>query len=89
MAIEDRVREWDTQYMDLATIGRFMILGGLVLAAAGVLLVLGSRIPGLGQLPGDIIIQRDGFTLYFPLATMIVVSVVLTVILNIAARLFR
>lgn len=80
---------WDTEGMDLSAIGRVMVIAGIMLALAGLLLVLGARIPWLGRLPGDIVVQRDGFTLFFPLVTMIVVSVVLTIILNIAARLFR
>jgi hypothetical protein len=66
-----------------------MVIGGVTLALAGLLIMLGGRIPWFGQLPGDIVIRRDGFTLFFPLATMIVLSIVLTVILNIASRLFR
>ena len=66
-----------------------MVVAGVVLAVLGVLFMVGARIPGFGQLPGDIVIRRDGFTLYLPFVTMIVVSVVLTIALNIAGRLFR
>jgi hypothetical protein len=75
--------------MDLSDLGRPVLTAGIVLVLVGGLLMLGGHIPWLGRLPGDIVIQRDGFTLYFPLVTMLVVSVVLTILLNLAARLFR
>lgn len=46
----------------------------------GLVLILGTRILPLGRLPGDIVIRRDGFTLYFPLMTSIVLSLVLTLV---------
>ena len=56
-----------------------LIILGLVLLAAGLLWPVISKL-GLGRLPGDIIIRRDGFSFYFPLTTMIIVSIVLTLI---------
>jgi hypothetical protein len=51
---------------------------------------VGDSIPArLGRLPGDIVIQRDNFTLYIPLGTMIVLSLVLSLLLNLAARFFN
>jgi hypothetical protein len=70
-------------------VGRVLMVAGGVLFVFGVILVLAGRIPGLGQLPGDISIQRDNFTLYFPLGTMILLSIVLTVLLNLIARFWR
>ncbi len=58
---------------------RTLILIGLLILAAGLLWPWISRL-GLGRLPGDIIIQREGFTFYFPITTMILVSVVLTIV---------
>jgi hypothetical protein len=58
---------------------RFLILLGLVILAIGLLWPILSRL-GLGRLPGDIVIQRDNFTFYFPLATCILISVVLSVV---------
>ncbi len=74
---------------DFATIGRLFIIFGLVLAGLGLLFLLAGRVPGLGRLPGDIVIQTDNITCFFPLATMILLSILLTVVLNIVARLFR
>ena len=59
---------------------RTLILLGLALVAAGLLWPLLTRL-GLGRLPGDIIIDRDNFTLHLPLTTMILVSVVLSLLL--------
>jgi hypothetical protein len=63
-------------------------LGVLLIVVGGLLLLLG-RVPGMGRLPGDIIIQRDGFSLYVPLVTMLIVSIVLTVLLNLLFLLLR
>ena len=59
---------------------RFLIVLGLVLVAIGLLWPLLARI-GLGRLPGDIVIQRGNFSFYFPLATSILVSIVLSALL--------
>jgi hypothetical protein len=63
-------------------LGKLLLIGGLVLAAAGVLLLVGARLPfRLGRLPGDIAIEgrRGGF--YFPVVTSLLLSVALTLIL--------
>lgn len=70
-------------------IGRLLIVLGGSLLVLGLLLVLAGRIPGLGQLPGDIRIQRDNFTFYAPLGTMLLISVLLTIVLNVLARWLR
>jgi len=59
---------------------------GLIIAAIGVLFVLAGKIPWLGRLPGDIYIKKENFTLYFPLATSILVSIVLSLILWLLRR---
>jgi DUF2905 family protein len=56
---------------------RFLIVLGLVIVAIGVLWPVLTRL-GLGRLPGDIVIQRGGFSFYFPLATCIIVSILLS-----------
>lgn len=63
-----------------------LVLAGLVLVVAGVALVLAPRIPWIGRLPGDLVIRRERWTFYFPIATSIVVSVVLTLLLNLFFR---
>jgi hypothetical protein len=67
-------------------LGRLVLVMGLILVLIGGLLLLGGRIPWLGRLPGDILIQRRNFTFYFPLATGILISIVLTLFLWLVSR---
>ena len=62
-------------------LGKSLMVLGAVIALIGLLLTLAGKIPWLGRLPGDIYIKRENFTFYFPLATSILVSVVLSFIL--------
>jgi hypothetical protein len=64
---------------------KVLILAGVVLVAVG-LIVLAAQRFGLGRLPGDIVIERDGFTLYLPIATSLIVSLVLTLVLWLLGR---
>jgi hypothetical protein len=59
---------------------RWLIILGVVLILAGLLWPWLTRL-GLGRLPGDIVIERDGFRFYFPLTTSILISIVLSLIL--------
>jgi len=65
----------------MPSIGKSLIILGLIIAAIGVLFTLAGRVPWLGRLPGDIHIKRENFTFYFPLATSIIISIVLSFIL--------
>jgi len=67
-------------------LGRFLVALGAIALLAGVVLMLAPRIPWLGRLPGDIVINRGPVSVYFPLATSIVISIVLTVVLNLFWR---
>lgn len=67
-------------------LARIIVITGLSLVAAGLLLQLFPSVPLLGKLPGDIRIQKPGFTLYIPITTCLIVSVVLSGVLWIAAR---
>jgi hypothetical protein len=71
----------------LEGLGRWLIITGLVFVALGLLVLLGSRVPLLGRLPGDIHWQRDGFTFYAPLATSLLLSILLSVLLTLVLRL--
>ncbi len=73
----------------LDSIGKLLIYVGGGILILGLLLVLLGKVPGLGRLPGDILIRRDNVTFYFPLGTMILLSVVLTLLLNLISRLRR
>ncbi|MEW6457837.1 MAG: DUF2905 domain-containing protein [Bacillota bacterium] len=66
--------------------GRTLIIVGVLIVVLGALLYFGGKIPGIGRLPGDILIQRGNFTLYFPLATAILLSIILTLVLNLFFR---
>lgn len=70
----------------METLGRGLVVLGLVLAAVGLVLWSGLRIPWLGRLPGDVLIRREGFTFYFPIATSIVISLLLTLLFNLRRR---
>ena len=61
-------------------IGKTLVIIGLVVAVAGVVLMLVGRVPWLGRLPGDIYVQRGNWSFYFPIATSIVLSVLLTLL---------
>ena len=63
---------------EMQHIGKLLIVLGVTIAAVGILLSLSGKIPWLGRLPGDIFIQRKNFTFYFPLATGIMISILLT-----------
>lgn len=67
-------------------IGKLLMFVGISILALGAILWLGGRLPGIGKLPGDIIIKRGNFTFYFPLATSILLSVILSVILALLRR---
>jgi hypothetical protein len=61
--------------------GRLLLVVGVIIALIGLLLTLGSKLPfRLGRLPGDIVFRRENFTLYLPIATSVLLSVVLTVL---------
>lgn len=66
--------------------GRTLLVLGAVIAAVGGVLLLAGQIPWLGRLPGDISFQRGNFRFYAPLATSLLISVLLTVVLNLLAR---
>ena len=69
-------------------IGRLLVYVGLAVAAAGVLVILGSKLglPRLGRLPGDIVYEGKNGTFYFPFVTCILVSIVLSLIVSIFRR---
>lgn len=78
--------------MDLQTTGRILILIGIgLILLGGMFLLLGrlSILGNLGHLPGDIRIERQGFTCLVPITSVILISVILTVILNILFRIIN
>ena len=64
---------------------KWLITLGLILVAAGLLWPVLSKL-GLGRLPGDIVVRREGFSLYFPLMTSLVISVIVSILIWIFRR---
>ena len=74
----------------MENMGKIIVGLGLLLVVVGLCFWLfGDRLGWLGRLPGDIIIERPNFRFYFPVTTMIIVSIALSVLLSVIARLFR
>jgi hypothetical protein len=65
----------------MSGLGKMLIVFGVIMVAIGAILLVVPKIPWLGRLPGDITYQGKGFTFYFPLATCILLSLVLSLIL--------
>lgn len=71
--------------MNWVEVGRFLVVAGTVILVLGVIFLLSDKIP-LGRLPGDIQIGNGRFKIYIPIATMILLSIILTLILNFFSR---
>ncbi len=70
--------------------GRLLIIIGLAIAFCGLVILLATRhLPWLGNLPGDFRVEGENYKIYFPLATMILISILGTILLNIVLRIFR
>jgi len=69
-----------------ADVGKILLVVGALIALAGGLLLVFGRLPFFGQLPGDISASRGNFTFAFPLVTCLLISIALTVVLNIFLR---
>lgn len=72
--------------MGLGPLGKFLILFGIFIILIGLILLISDKLPWIGRLPGDIVIKKDRFTFYFPLATCILLSLLLTFIFWILRR---
>ena len=70
----------------IAGIGKLLIFFGIFMILFGLLFILAGKIPHLGKLPGDIEIHKKGLDIYFPLATCLIISLLLTIIINIIFR---
>ncbi len=73
----------------MSELGRVLIGIGIVLIVIGVAFLVLGRLPWLGRLPGDILIERDVVRVFIPLGTMLLISLLLTLIANLLARLWR
>lgn len=75
--------------MDTGSLGRGLMYLGVGLVVVGGVVVLLGRVVNLGNWPGDFVFEGENTRIYIPVATMIVLSVVLTLLVNLALRLFR
>lgn len=67
-------------------LGKTLIVLGILMVVAGLVVLYANKIPYIGRLPGDIYIKKDNFTFYFPLATSIIISIILTILFSIFRR---
>ncbi|MBI4632990.1 MAG: DUF2905 domain-containing protein [Deltaproteobacteria bacterium] len=74
--------------LDFSALGRILLVIGLILAGLGILLVLAAKLhlPWIGRLPGDFLFRGRNVTFYFPLATSLIVSIILSLILWLVNR---
>jgi hypothetical protein len=70
----------------MADIAKMIILLGAVLVLAGLVILFLPKLPFIGKLPGDIFIKKENFTFYFPLATSIVISLIVSLILYLIGK---
>jgi len=75
--------------MDFSQLGKGLIIAGAVIVVVGLVLVFAGKIPFLGKLPGDVVWKRGNFTLYFPIVTSIVLSILATLIFYLVSRFTR
>jgi H+/Cl- antiporter ClcA len=69
--------------------GKWIIIAGVIIVVAGILIYFfHDKLNWLGKLPGDIRVEKENFRFYFPITTMIIISVLLTVLINIIKKFF-
>ena len=73
--------------MSFAELGKWLVIAGLGLALLGGVMWLLGRIPFFGNLPGDIRVQTQNLSCFFPIASMIVLSILATIVLNVIIRI--
>lgn len=75
--------------MPLNELGKLLLIIGGIVFLLGLLLSSAGKVPLLGKLPGDIVVKKKNFSFYFPLASCIILSVVLTALLYLVSNIFR
>ena len=66
--------------------GKILIITGAVIVVIGAILMLSGKLPWIGRLPGDIMVQKKNFTFYFPIATCILLSIIISIIFWLIGR---
>ena len=64
-------------------LGKILLIAGGIIVILGLILVFSQHIPFLGKLPGDIFVKKNGFSFYFPIVTLLIISVLITIIVNV------
>jgi hypothetical protein len=64
-------------------LGKILLIVGAVIIVIALLMIFGQHIPFFGKLPGDIFIKKDNFAFYFPIVTFLIISIILTIIINV------
>jgi len=67
-------------------IGKILLIVGGIIVVLGLILIFSQHIPFLGKLSGDIFVKKDGFSAYFPIVTFLVLSLLITIIVNVILR---
>jgi hypothetical protein len=70
----------------MGSMGKILMLFGLILFLVGGLFVVGGKVPWIGKLPGDICIQKNNYTFFFPITTCIIISLTLSLLLILLRR---
>ncbi len=73
----------------MESLGRTLVFLGILIVVLGVVLMLAPRVPFIGRLPGDMLFRKGNVSFYFPIVTSILLSLLLTVLLDLFFRLFR
>ncbi|HPU85156.1 MAG TPA: DUF2905 domain-containing protein [Candidatus Latescibacteria bacterium] len=73
----------------MSDFGKWIMIAGVILVIVGLALMISPKLPWLGKLPGDLVWKKGPVTVYAPLATMLLISIVATALLNIISRWFR
>ena len=71
---------------DTSSLGKILILFGIFLIIFGAIFMIGGKLSWFGRLPGDIYVERKGFSFFFPLTTSIIISIVLSIIIAILRK---
>lgn len=72
--------------MLMTEIGKLLLILGIIVSIMGLFFIFGSKVPGLGRLPGDIFIKKGALTFFFPIVTCILISIIVTLILSLFRR---
>jgi len=67
-------------------VGKILAVAGALIAVLGIIVMTAGKVPFIGRLPGDIVVERRNFTLYAPIATCLLLSLIVTVIYRLLGR---